>query len=499
MICVTIGRGRHRKLIEEWKEAAEAGADLVELRIDCLRSEPNLTRLLAKRPTPLVFTVRKGADGGLWRGDEEKRLRLIREAIVAGVDYVDLELDIAKQIPRFGKTKRIVSYHNMRETPEDLADLANQAREANADIVKLATLAKSVEDASRMLQLVASECQVVPTVGIAMGPLGVFTRVLGRKLGSPLTYAGFNPERMFAPGMLNFNELKRDYLYDTIDESSEIYAVIGDPIGHSLSPAIHNAAFKNLGFNKVYVPLQIPEDQLKPSLDALSWLNIQGYSVTIPHKEGIVKLLSQADGAVERIGACNTVVIGEDKKWIGYNTDYRASMSVLEEALDKKEGSEYSPLMDKQVILLGAGGVARTIAFGLTRRGAAVTICNRNEDRAAKIAEGVGCRHISWSQRAANPCDVIINCTPVGMHPRVDDTPVPPAAFRPGMLAFDTIYHPENTMFIKMARERECKTVTGVDMFVRQAAMQFQLWTGKDAPVDVMREVVRRKLGVTKD
>jgi 3-dehydroquinate dehydratase/shikimate dehydrogenase len=498
MICVTIGRGRHRTLLEEWSQAADAGAELVELRVDCLRSELNLKRVLADRHTPLVFTVRRGADGGLWRGNEEKRLLLLREAIVAEVNYVDLELDIAKSIPRFGHTKRIVSYHNFRETPNDLDSIFAQAREANADVVKVATLAKTINDASRILEAAARSSESVPTIGIAMGPLGVFTRVLGRKYGAPFTYAGFNPERVFAPGMLSFDELWRDYGYNRINKDTEVYAVIGDPVAQSLSPAIHNAAFRKLGLNKVYVPLLIPSGSLKPSLEALSWLDLKGLSVTIPHKEAILPLLRQVDGAVERLKACNTVVI-KDGVWTGHNTDYHAAMGVLEEAFGGSSNDEVSVLMDKQVLILGAGGVARTIAYGLTRRGAGVALANRDDERAARVAAEVGCRHISWAARASTPCDILINGTPVGMHPNLDDSPVPPAAYRAGMVVFDTIYHPENTMFLKLARERECRTVTGVDMFVRQAALQFKYFTGKDAPVDVMRDAVIRKLGVTRD
>lgn len=491
MICVTIGRGRHRTLLEEWNQAAKAGAELVELRIDCLRSEVNLKRILADRPTKVVLTVRRGVDGGLWRQDEEKRQLLLREAIAAGVDYVDLELDIAKSIPRFGRTKRIVSYHNFKETPTDLDGISNQLREANADVVKFAVLAKSVADASRVLE-VASKVPA-PTIGVAMGPLGVFTRILGRKFGAPFTYAMFNPERSFAPGMPQFHELRRDYMYEAIDAKSEVYGVIGDPIEHSLSPAIHNDAFRHLKLNKVYVPLRIPAESLKESLESLNWLDIKGLSVTIPHKETLVPLMKQVDGAVERTGACNTAIAQADGTWTGYNTDYHAAMKALESAYDEVE-SDRSPLMDKQVLILGAGGVARTIAFGLARRGAAVTLANRDEERAAKVAADVGCRYISWSQRAGTTCDILVNCTPVGMHPNLDDTPVPPAAFRVGMVAFDTIYHPENTMFIKMAQERGCRTITGVDMFVRQAAQQFKLFTGQDAPRDRMLETVRRKL-----
>ena len=147
------------------------------------------------------------------------------------------------------------------------------------------------------------------------------------------------------------------------------------------------------------------------------------------------------------------------------------------------------------MLILGAGGVARAIAFGLTRRGAHVTIANRHDERATRLAEEVGCRTVNWSMRASNLADVIINATPVGMHPNVDDTPLPAAAFsRPGMVVFDTIYHPENTMMLKLARERGCQTVTGVDMFLRQAAVQFKLYTGQDAPIDVMVVALKHKL-----
>src|SRR4051812_45078111 len=256
MICVTLGRGRHKSLLAEWQEAAKAGAELCELRIDCLRSEPSVKRILSEKHTPIVFTIRRGSDGGLWRGNEEKRMLLLREAIVAGVDYVDLEMDVAPKVPRFGKTKRIVSFHDFQKTPENLDELVEKMKGMNPDIIKIATLARSVADASRMLKLVAKA--QVPTVGIAMGPLGTFTRILGKKFGTPLTYAGFNPERIFAPGMLQFHDLMKDYHYDKVDANSEIYAVIGDPIGHSLSPAVHNNAFRELGLNRVYVPIQIP-------------------------------------------------------------------------------------------------------------------------------------------------------------------------------------------------------------------------------------------------
>lgn len=499
MICVTLGRGRHASLAEEWDEAAKAGAQLVELRVDCLRRDPDLKRILKNRPTPLVFTARRSVDGGLWRGREDQRQRLIREAIVSEVDYVDLEVDIADKIPRFGKTKRIISYHNLKGTPEDIADIAAKCGEKDPDVVKVATFAPTPADAARVLRLGIGAKH--PTVSIAMGEFGVFTRVLNAKFGAPFTYAGFNPERTFAPGMLGFVALRKDYFYDEINADTEVFGVLGDPIGHSLSPAIHNAAFRHLGLNKVLVPFKVPRGELASFFREFEFLNIKGCSVTIPHKEDVIDLLATKENAVRRTGSCNTVVRGENGGWTGYNTDYRAALDSLEEAMGREDDPNApSPLDHKQVLILGAGGVARSIAFGAARRGASVTITNRNEERATNLAKEVGCRAAPWSQRATLVVDVIVNCTPVGMHPDVDDTPLPPSAFpRANMVVFDTIYHPENTMLLKLARERGCITRTGVDMFIRQAALQFKLYTDQDAPADVMRAALKRKLGPLRD
>jgi 3-dehydroquinate dehydratase/shikimate dehydrogenase len=494
MICVTIGRGRHSSLLEEWKQAADAGAELVELRVDCLRREPELKRILKNRLTPLVFTIRRGVDGGLWRGNEDKRQQLLREAVALGVDYVDLEMDIATKIRRFGKTKRIVSYHNMKTTPVDLQDIAEQCEEFDPDVVKIATAATTLAEASRVLHL--GTTAKVPTIPIAMGEIGVFTRILGAKFGAPFTFAGFNPERVFAAGMLHYAVVKNDFAHGGINADTEVYGVLGDPIEQSLSPVVHNAAFQKLGLNKVMVPFLVPSGELPTFFKELLWLDVKGCSVTIPHKEAIVSLLQQKEGAVDRTGSCNTVIFQADGKRVGYNTDYRAAMDSLEGAMGGRESEDApSPLFEKQVMILGAGGVARAIAFGLMRRGAMVTITNRHDERATRLAEEVGCRTINWSMRGTNPADVIINATPVGMHPNVDDTPLPAAAFaRAGTVAFDTIYHPENTMMVKLARERGCHTVTGVDMFLRQAAVQFKLYTGQEAPTDVMVVALKFKL-----
>jgi len=494
MICVAIGRGRHRHMIAEHKHLVEQGAPLVELRLDYINGAVNVKRLLSDRPGPVIVTCRRQRDGGKYTGSEEERLLLLRTAIAEGVEYVDLEEDIAASVPRFGKTKRVISLHDFRKTPEDLTEIHERLSSLDPDIVKLATAAQHPRDNWRMLRLMKSS--KVPMVGLCMGDIGTPSRILAGKFGAAFTYATFHHERALAPGQLSYQQMTEVYHYDEINADTEIYGVIADPVGHSFSPLIHNAAFRHLKLNKVYVPFRVPPDDLRDFLADAPKCGVRGLSVTIPHKEAVVKKLTRIDGAVRGVGAANTIVF-QGEELVGYNTDYRAAMDSLEEALGG-EKDDKSPLAGKVVLLLGAGGVARAIAYGLQRRHAGVVITSRTTARAEQLAQKVGGKVVEWGVRHNVNADVLVNCTPVGMHPNVDDTPYEKHRLRPSMVVFDTVYNPETTLLIKEARARSCKVITGVDMFVRQAALQFQLFAEQEAPIALMRDVLKRAIGPVK-
>ena len=286
-ICVVIGRTRHKMVMAEIQEAAKRGARLIELRLDFLAKAPDFKRLLADKPCPMVATVRRPVDGGRWSGPEEARRMLLRQAVVGGFDWVDLETDVADVIPRFGKVRRIVSYHNMRETPADLEQIHERMCKQDADVVKLAVRAHQPADSLRVLDLMDKPGK--PTVAIAMGDTGFCTRILGAKYGTPFTYAAFNKERGIAPGMPSFSELQHVYHYDKIDSDTKVYGVLGDPVAHSLSPLIHNQAFRTAGLNCVYVPFRVPRADLATFLKEFNRVPVHGYSVTIPHKEAVVR------------------------------------------------------------------------------------------------------------------------------------------------------------------------------------------------------------------
>jgi 3-dehydroquinate dehydratase/shikimate dehydrogenase len=492
-LCVTVGRGRHRAVIAEHKHLAEQGCQLVELRLDFLVTPPNLKRLLPERPCPVVVTCRREKDGGRWAKDEEQRLMLLRQAIASGVEYVDLEEDIAAAIPRYGKTKRIISYHNFQETPEDLTHLHARLSTLNADIVKIATMAHSPHDNLRLLRLMRTSR--VPTIAICMGEFGQASRILAGKFGAPFTYATFHAERTMAPGQFSYQQMKEIYRYEKINAETEVYGVIADPVAHSLSPHIHNAAFDALGLNKIYVPFRVRPEDLTQFIHDCHELGIKGLSVTIPHKEEILKYAQRQEERTRDIGAANTLT-WKDNERIAYNTDYRAAMDCVDSVFTGDE--ESGRLEGKQVLVLGAGGVARAIVLGLARRGAQITIASRTPQRADELAIYCKGKSIGWTMRHSVQADLLVNCTPIGMHPNLDDTPLESKHLRPEMVVFDTVYNPEQTLLLKDAREAGCRVITGVDMFVNQAALQFRHFTGQDAPLELMRQVVRRTIGAVK-
>lgn len=517
-ICVVIGRTRHKMVMAEIQAAARDGAGFIEVRLDYLAKAPDFKRLLHHKPCALLATVRRLEDGGRWNDSEEARQTLLRQAIAAGFDWVDLETDVADRIPRYKNVRRIVSYHNMETTPPDLEKIHATLCQQDADVVKIAVRAHSPLDNLRVLALLRDSPK--PTVAIAMGDMGVVSRIVGRKLGSPFTYAAFNRERTLAPGLLTFNDLKGVYHYEQINSYTQIYGLLGDPVAHSLSPLIHNSAFRSLGINAVYIPFRIPKADLPLVLKEFDKFPVHGYSVTIPHKEAAAVLARHRDGPVERTQAANTLVRGGDGGFVAYNTDYQGALdSLLEHMTPPAQAAggastgivtessflHATPAMPanlappatlagRSVLLLGAGGVARAIAHALHDQQAQVTIANRTADRAQKLAGEVGCRFVEWSTRHSVIADIVVNCTSVGMHPKLDESPLHGSYLHAGLIVFDTVYNPESTLLIKEARARGCSVLTGVDMFVRQAALQFEYFTGKKPPLALMRSMVRQAL-----
>lgn len=493
-ICVSVGRGRHRMMLAEYHHLAEEGVELVELRLDYIRRSVNMKRLLEKRPCPIIATCRRPADGGKWRGTEQDRVMLLRTAIADGVDYVDLEMDVAGKIPRYGSTKRIVSYHNFQQTPDNLPEIHEQMLGLDPDVIKIATMAHSPTDNLQVLRLCRDS--KIPTAAFCMGEMGTPSRILCGRFGSPFTYATFSSERRLAPGMLSFQEMRNLYRYGEIKSDTEVFGVIADPVEHSLSPLIHNRAMREAKMNRIYLPFRVPREYLGRFMSAAPELGIRGLSVTIPHKEEVLKSLNSMDEEVAGIQAANTVVF-KDKKVVGYNTDCKAAIRCILRAMDKDKDDPVA-FKDRRFLLLGSGGVARAIGYGLHARGAAVFIAGRNVRSTEELANHLDAQPVNWMGRHSPQVDAIINCTPIGMHPNLDETPFEARHLSPTTLVFDTVYNPEQTLLIKQAREKGCPVITGVEMFVRQAALQFKLFTGEKADQKLMLGEVKRAISAAR-
>jgi len=489
MICIPIVARTTDAIAEEMWAAARI-ADLVELRLDYAPSA-DLERLLRNRPCPVIVTCRPVRQGGCFEGPEGERLGLLQRAVDLAAEYVDVELDCVQRLRRGGRTRVIVSHHDFERTPPDLDGLHDSIVRSGADVAKIACMICDICDNLRLFRVLRRTHH--PTILLGMGELGLVSRILGRKFGNYLVYASLAPGKESAPGQVPAAELRDMYGYHRIGPGTAIYGLIGDPIAHSMSPAVMNAAFRHAGVDAVYVPFRVQRDVVG-FVKAYREMDVSGYSVTIPHKETVLPAMDDVDEVVKRVGALNTVMY-RGGRLVGTNTDVPAALAALENALGGDAGPGPRALDGRSVLIIGAGGAARAVAFGLAERGAMIVIANRTPERGRRLAEQIGARFCPLDRIADVRADIIVNTTSVGMHPAVNETPVPRVCLRPGAVVFDAVYNPMETRLLREARESGCKIVTGVEWFIRQAALQFELWTGLPAPREAMERALRARLG----
>ena len=488
MICIPITARGVENTVSEMISASKY-ADIVELRIDYIPELQNaeicIEESLKSKTKPVIITNRPKREGGKFNGSEQDRLRLLQKAIELGADYVDVEYDSIKQITRRNSSKIIISHHNFKETPHNLSKIYNDICQHNPDIVKIVTYANDITDNIRIFELLKSA--KVPTISLCMGELGYISRILTSRFGGFLTFASLEKDKESAPGQLTVNELSDIYHFKEINNETKLYGIIGNPVSHSMSPAIHNAAFIEKGLKNVYVPLKVAD--IDTFMKKYRKIDFQGFSVTIPHKERVLPFLDNIDHTAKKIGAINTIV-NYKGKLTGYNTDCMAAVMGLECSL--KETNE--ALNNKKVSIIGAGGAARAIAFGLKEKGCDITIFNRTMERAEKLSHDVKCKFENFEEIHKLDSDIIINTTSIGMFPDVDQTPIPKNILKEGMIVFDAVYNPIETRLLREANENGCHTINGLSMFINQAAEQFRLWTNIDPPIGLMSKVVKEML-----
>lgn len=480
MICVVIKGPTFEEACQQISQAL-AYADLVELRLDCfsMLDIATLKTLRLQFSIPMIFTLRSQSQGGSYTQSEENRWKDLRRLAELKPEYLDVESHVPFHcIPQFSGTKLILSYHNFTETPENLEEIYQQMQHIPASFYKIAVTAKNSLDALGLICW-AKKCDE-KLIAISMGLHGQISRILGPTIGCPITYASLEDDQTSAPGQLTAKTLIEQYHHRSLNPETALYGLIGDPVDQSISDETHNNLINACGFNAVYVKMQVNPNELPEFLYLAKQLPFYGLSVTMPLKEHIVPLLDEIDSHANDIGAVNTLLF-EKGKIFGFNTDGVGALNVIEECF---------PVKNKRVVIIGAGGAAKAIAYEAHRRGALVTILNRDRKKAHQIAQSkqyIGMGLDEMATCAEEGYDILINCTPVSL-------PIPKEHMLSHAIVMDTKTKPKETLFLKSAKERGCPIIYGYRMFVEQALGQFLLWFKDRIDIQSSREILIKKI-----
>jgi 3-dehydroquinate dehydratase/shikimate dehydrogenase len=503
---------------EQITSARAAGADIIELRTDYLE---NLTVDLVKeliaevkgagdKKLPIIVTCRDKQQGGAIDYPQKLRVDVLATALKAGAEFIDFEYEnfistegqerIRLALSQSSRARLILSAHNFETKFDNIGKLyRNILSVCPVAIPKLIYATNHINDcfdAFDLLHQTGAE-----RIIFCMGAGGLISRILAKKLGCFVTFASIDESNATAPGQLTIKDLKELYRYDYINPETRLFGVIADPVGHSLSPAIHNACFGDKQMNKLYLPLLVEGgryefDSFVHNALLRKWLDFRGFSITIPHKQNALDYVRTSQGFVEplaqKIGAANTLLVGPDGKLEAYNTDYAGAL----DAITKGMKISRAKLKDLPVAVVGAGGVARAIVAGLNDAGAKIRIYNRTIERGQKLAAEFDCEFAPLDDLKNLDAKLLINCTSIGMHPNVEASPVPKESLKRGMAVFDTVYNPARTLLLKEAKKKRMKTIDGVSMFVNQAMAQFKFFTNTNGNPDLMRKVVCDSLEV---
>ena len=494
------------------KAALAEGAEILELRTDYLEnlSSDLVKELIAEaksaapQPLPIIVTCRDQKQGGARTYTEQLRSDILTEAVRAGCDFIDCEYDnflsaqvqerIKPALDECSKARLILSAHDFKSRFQDIRRLYHDILTmCPTAIPKLVYTANHINDCFEAFDLLANSSG--QRIVFCMGAAGLVSRIIAKKLDSFVTFASINAEAATAPGQLTIEQLKGLYRYDSIDSDTELFGVIADPVGHSLSPAIHNACFADKAMNKLYLPLlieggQTEFDKFLNNILSREWLNFKGFSVTIPHKQNALSFVKAKAGFIEplaeKIGAVNTLVIGTDGKLAAYNTDYAAALDAITSTMSITR----TDLKDLPIAVIGAGGVARAIVAGLIDAGAKIKIYNRTVEKAKRLAADFNCDFAPLDDLPNVDAKLVINCTSIGMYPNIDQTPLPKEYIKEDMVVFDTVYNPAETLLLKHAKETRAKTIDGLSMFINQALAQFKFFTDTDGNAELMRKTI---------
>lgn len=475
-LCVTVTADTMADL--RTRRDAAMDADLVELRLDTVQ-DPDAAGALADRSKPVIVTCRHKDEGGFFQGSEEERRRILRDALAGGAEYVDVEWNraCADLIQEAGGERIVLSHHDFNGIPQDLGDKARAMLGSRAGVVKISVMTHRLADNVTLRDV--GKGAKTPMVLVGMGTAGLASRVLASWMGSQWTYAGDG----VAPGQVPASQMREQYRFHDIGPRTAVFGVVGKPVTHSVSPAMHNAAFAAAHFDAVYLPLAAADFPDFSTFAAAAGLS--GASITAPYKVSAFEFADECDPVSRRIQSVNTLRL-QNGRWLGCNTDVTGFLAPLQ---------SITRLPGLRATILGAGGAARSVSVALTSAGVHVSIAARRRAQAQSIAALTGATIAAWPPEPGS-WDVLVNATPVGTTPD-DASPLPDDyRFSDGGLVYDLVYNPPQTRLLRDAARAGCRTLGGLDMLVAQAQAQFEWWAGARATDRVMRDAALKQLHI---
>ena len=455
--------------------------DAAELRLDLLQEEEQqkASSFPSMTDVPVILTLRRKEDGGQCMLSEKERRQLLLSALDGDFAYVDIEEDVKRndveQKAREKGVRIIRSFHDFSGIPDDIYSRIYRLSE-RGDIAKAAVTPHTIQDLLTLFRI-AEELKDVPKIIIGMGDWGIPIRILYKKAGSLLTFACSG--EAVAPGQVSAKDLKMLYRADQVNERTGIYGIIGNPVLHTSSPLIHNMGFHAINYNAIYLPFLV--DNVRIFFALAEYLKMRGFSVTIPFKDAVLMYLGNISREVKQIGACNTVV-RMPGMWKGLNTDYYGFLQPILKDIDSGRV--------RSALVVGAGGASQAVVWALRNRGVKVTILNRTVGRAEKLAKINLCEYdtLDNASKYEGKVDLVVQTTSVGLYPDFDISPID-FHFTGREIAYDIIYKPRMTKFLKEAEKAGCTLHYGSEMLMDQGKLQFELFTGYHYPKEALQNL----------
>ena len=487
MICISIAQESRRLALADMLNASKQ-CDLLEVRLDRFGKAPDIGELLTHKPKPIIFSCRRKKDGGDWPGTEEERLTLLRQCVVSKSDYVEIELDVADQIRKFGTTKRVITHIDLQETPPDIAEIYGEAQTKSPDVIKIITQARTPEEAWPLLKILANP--PVPTVAVGLGKPAIMLTILGKRIGSPWTYAALERGMEAYPGQPTVRELQDTYHYSSIGPSTRFVGVTGFGERERVSTAVMNHVFASSNLPLRCLPLGVGNVELLRKI--MNAVHLRALVVDDEHQGQMMKMTASNDPSALASQAADLLTPTKEKEWHGANTLGDAAVTALVTTL--KSDPSANPLEGRMIMIVGTNPTARAVAWRVKEAGGVIIVASHNRDEALRLAQVLECRHVQFEALYSTMHDVLIVCDEEKDQTRSKrgsgEAGLHPGYLRPGMTVMDLATRTGKSTLLQDAAARGCRVVEPVAVLQGQLLAQLKSVTGNDVP----RALVQEKL-----